>query len=65
MGREQKKKWKNRCEIELMQKTIKQLVVKQQNADERIAKMKLQLRKNFKMGEKWWMSYLKRMNEIC
>ena len=43
MSREQEKKWKIKCEIELIQKTVKRLFVKQQNADERIAKLKLQL----------------------
>ena len=53
MGQEQEKKWKIKCEIELRQKTVKRLFVKQQNADERIATLKLQLRNKFKMGEKW------------
>ena len=53
MSREQEKKWKIKCEIELIQKTVKRLFVKQQSADERIAKLKLQLRNKFKMGEKW------------
>ena len=59
MGREQEKKWKIKCEIELIQKTIKRLFVKQQNADERIATLKLQLRNKFKMGEKWIENALK------
>ena len=58
MGWEQVKKWKIKCKIELMQKTIKWLFVKQQNADNRIATLKLQLQNKFKMGENglktWW-----------
>ena len=42
MNREQEKKWKIKCEVELMQKTIKRLYIKQQNADERIASRRLE-----------------------
>ena len=37
MNEEQGKKRKLKCEMELVQRTIKRLYVKQQNADERIA----------------------------
>ena len=53
MNREQEKKWKIKCEVELLQKTIKRLYIKQQNADERIASRKLELRNKFKMGDLW------------
>ena len=50
---EKGKKWKLKCEMELIQRTIKRLYTKQQNADERIASRKLELRKRLKMGDKW------------
>ena len=53
MNREQEKKWKIKCEVELLQKTIKRFYIKQQNADERIASRKLELRNKFKMGDLW------------
>ena len=53
MNREQEKKWKIKCEVELLQKTIKRLYIKQQNADERIASRRLELRYKFKMGDSW------------
>ena len=51
MNREQEKKWKIKCEVELMQKMIKKLYIKQQNADQRIASRKLELQNKFKMGD--------------
>ena len=33
MDRDQEKRWKKKCEFELLQKTIKRLYVKTQNAD--------------------------------
>jgi len=53
MNEEQGEKWKLKCEMELVQRTIKRLYRKQQNAAERIASRKLELRKRLKMGDKW------------
>ena len=50
-----------------MQKTIKWLFVKQQNADKRIATLKLQLQNKFKMGKKWienMMKWLERKAKV-
>ena len=43
MNHDQEKRWKMKCEVELIQKTIKRLFIKQQYADERIAAGKLEL----------------------
>ena len=53
MNEQQRKKWKLKCEMELVQRTIKRLYIKQQNADERIASRKLELRNRLKMGDTW------------
>ena len=47
MRKDQELKLKRRCKLELIQKTIKLLHVKQQRADERIATFKLNLKENF------------------
>jgi len=53
MTKDQESKLKRKCEIELKQKTIKLLNPKQQNADERIATLKLKLKDKFNMSRNW------------
>ena len=53
MRKDQESKLKRRCEIELIQKTIKLLHVKQQKADERIATLKLNLIDKINMSRNW------------
>ena len=53
MSREQELKLKRKCEQELIRKTIKRLHQKQQNADEKIASWKLELRNHYKMSRGW------------
>ena len=53
MTKDQELKLKRRCELELIQKTIKLLHVKQQRADERIATFKLNLKEKLFMSRNW------------
>ena len=53
MTKDQESKLKRKCEIELIQKTIKLLHAKQQKADERIATLKLSLKDKFNMSRNW------------
>jgi len=47
MSVNQEGRFKRKCESELVQKTIKRLFMKQQQADERIAMLKVDLRNRF------------------
>ena len=53
MTKDQESKLKRKCEIELIQKTIKLLHIKQQKADERIATLKLNLKDKLNMSRNW------------
>ena len=53
MTKDLESKLKRKCEIELIQKTIKLLHAKQQKADERIATLKLSLKDKFNMSRNW------------
>ena len=53
MTKDQESKLKRKCEIELIQKTIKLLHVKQQKADERIATLKLNLKDKLNISRNW------------
>ena len=53
MSVDQEGRFKKKCESELVQKTIRRLFVKQQQADERVAILKLELRNRLKMSGRW------------
>ena len=53
MTKDQELKLKRRCELELIQKTIKLLHAKQQRTDERIATFKLNLKEKLFMSRNW------------
>ena len=53
MSVDQEGRFKKKCECELVQKTIRRLFVKQQQADERVAILKLELRNRLKMSGRW------------
>ena len=53
MSVDQEGRFKKKCESELVQKTIRRLFMKQQQADERVAILKLELRNRLKMSGRW------------
>jgi len=53
MSVDQEGRFKKKCESELVQKTIRRLFVKQQQADERVAILKLELRNRLKLSGRW------------
>ena len=53
MSVDQEARFKKKCESDLVQKTIKRLFMKQQQADERIAILKMDLRNRLKMSGRW------------
>ena len=53
MSKDQETKFKRKCELDLIRKTIRRLHAKQQNSDERLAGLKLELRNKFRMSRNW------------
>ena len=53
MTRDQELRFKKKCEMELLRKTVKILYNKQHNSDERIVGLKLDLRNKFQMSRSW------------
>ena len=53
MNRDEEIRFKRKCELDLIRKTIKRLYVKQQNSEEKLAIMKLELRNRFRMSGSW------------
>ena len=53
MTRDQELRFKKKCEMGLLRKTVKRLHKKQHNSDERIAGLKLDLRNKFQMSRSW------------
>jgi len=59
MNRDDEIRFKRKCELDLIRKTIKRLYVKQQNSDGKLALMKLELRNRFRMSGSWIENTLK------
>ena len=59
MNRDEEIRFKRKCELNLIRKTIKRLYVKQQNSDEKLALMKLELQNRFRMSGSWIENTLK------
>ena len=53
MDRDQEIRFKRKCELDLIRKTIKRIHVKQQKSDEKLAQMKLELRNVYRMSSSW------------
>jgi len=53
MNRDEERRFKRECELEMIRKTIKRLYAKQQNSGEKLAQMKLELRNKFRMSGSW------------
>ena len=59
MTKEQEVRFKKKCELDLVRKTIKRLYSKQQSSDEKIAGLKMELRNKFQMSQSWIENSLK------
>ena len=59
MTKEQEVRFKKKCELDLVRKTIKRLYSKQQSSDEKIAGLKMELRNKFQMSRSWIENTLK------
>ena len=59
MNRDDERRFKKKCELEMIRKTIKRLYAKQQKSDEKLAQMKLELRNKFRMSGSWIENTLK------
>ena len=59
MNRDEERRFKRKCELEMIRKTIKRLYAKQQKSDEKLAQMKLELRNKFRMSGSWIENTLK------
>ena len=53
VNRDEERRFKRKCELEMIRKTIKRLYAKQQKSDEKLAQMKLELRNKFRVSGSW------------
>ena len=53
VNRDQVLEFKRKCEFYLVRTTIRRLSVKQQNSDEKFARLKIELRNKYRMSGSW------------